>query len=185
MQAVATKKHWTDQELMALPHDGRKHELLGGELVVSPTGVEHGYISVRLVVALGQFVAEQRLGLVLDSSTGFRMKSGDCLSPDVSVVRMQRVRSQGGITPKFFRGAPDLAVEVISPRESRRRLKQKLTGYFANGTRLVWVVNPADKSVSVYTSIEQLEVLGVSDQLSGGSLLPGFVLPIQKLFEIW
>jgi Uma2 family endonuclease len=60
-----------------------------------------------------------------------------------------------------------------------------LTEYFADGTRLVWVVNPADKSVSVYTSIEQLEVLGVSDQLSGGSLLPGFVLPIQKLFEIW
>src|SRR5579862_4240659 len=104
MQTVSPKRRWTDQKLMALPRDGRKRELLGGELVVSPTGVQHGCVSVRLVVALGQFVSKQRLGLVVDSSTGFRMKSSDCLSPDVSFVRMQRVRSQGGITPKFFQG---------------------------------------------------------------------------------
>jgi Uma2 family endonuclease len=169
---------------MALPRDGRKYELLGGELVVSPTGFKHGYISVCLAAALNHFVVQRRLGLVVDSSTGFRMKSGDCLSPDVSFVSMQRVRSQGGVTPKFFQGAPDLAVEVISPRENRRRLKQKVTEYFANGTRLVWVVNPGDKTVSVYTSVEQVEILGATDQLRGGSLLPGFSFPIKELFEI-
>ena len=184
MQSVAPNKHWTDQELMVLPRDGRKHELLGGELVVSPTGFQHGYISVRLAATLSQFVVRRRLGLVVDSSTGFRMKSGDCLSPDVSFVGKERVRSQGGITPEFFPGAPDLAVEVISPRENRRRLKEKLTVYFANGTRLAWVVNPRDRTVSVYTSPEQVEVLGATDQLPGGSLLPGFASPIKDLFEM-
>lgn len=184
MQTVAPKRRWTDRELMALPRDGQKYELLGGELLVSPTGFQHGYISVRLVLALGQFVAQQRLGLVVDSSTGFRMKSGDCLSPDVAFVGMERVRSQGGITPKFFQGAPDLAVEVMSPRENRRRLKQKLTVYFANGTRLAWVVNPKDRTVSIYTSFEQVESLGATDTLRGGSLLPGFALAIKELFEM-
>lgn len=184
MQTVSPKRRWTDQELMALPRDGRKYELLEGELVVSPTGFQHSCVSVRLVVALGQFVARHRLGLVVDSSTGFRMKSGDCLSPDVSFVKMERVLSQGGITPEFFQGAPDLAVEVISPRESRRRLKQKLTQYFRNGTRLAWVVNPGDRTVSVYTSVEQVEILAATDQLGGGALLPGFVFPLKELFEI-
>lgn len=167
-----------------MPRDGRKYELLGGKLVVSPTGFQHGYISVRLSSALSHFVVQHGLGLVVESSTGFRMKSGDCLSPDVSFVAMERVRGQGGVKPKFFQGAPDLAVEVLSPRESRRRLKQKLAEYFRNGTCLAWVVDPRDQTVSVYTSVEKVEILGATDQLRGGSLMPGFVFPIKELFEI-
>jgi Uma2 family endonuclease len=112
------------------------------------------------------------------------IRKSDCISPDVAFVRMERVRSQGGITPKFFQGAPDLAVEVMSPRESRRRLKQKLIEYFNNGTRLAWVVNPGNETVMVHTSAEQVESLGPADQLRGGSLLPGFAFAIKELFEI-
>ncbi len=184
MQTLAPKRQWTDQQLMALPCDGQKRELLGGELVVSPTGFQHGYISVRLATVLNQFVVPRHLGLVVDSSTGFRMKSGDCLSPDVSFVGMERIRIQGGIIPEFFQGAPDLAIEVMSPKESRRNLKLKLLAYFANGTRLAWVVNPRDRTVSVYTSTEHVQVLSATEQLRGGSLLPGFVAPIKPLFEI-
>src|SRR5258708_29782598 len=147
MRSAVERKEWTDKALLALPRDGRKYEVLGGQLVVSPTGFQHGYISVRLAAALSQFVLQRGLGLIVDSSTGFRLKSGDCLSPDVSFVRMERLRGQGGITTKFFQDAPDLVVEVISPRESRHKLKQKLAEYFANGSQAAWVVNPKEQTV--------------------------------------
>ncbi len=169
---------------MALPRDGRKYELLGGELAVSPTGFQHGYISSRLLAALLEYALKHRLGVVVDSSTGFRLQSGDCLSPDVSFVGKDRLRGQKQVFTKLFQGAPDLVVEVISPGESQRKLKQKLTQYFANGTRVAWVVNPKERTVSVYNSTKRSNFLGEGDQLDGASLLPGFTFPVKELFEI-
>lgn len=169
---------------MALPRDGQKYELLGGELAVSPTGFQHGYLALRLGSALMAFALKHNLGVVVDSSTGFRMKSGDCLSPDVSFVGRERLRGQKQIPTKFFQGAPDLVVEVISPGESRRQLKRKLAQYFAAGTRVAWVVNPEDRTVSVCHSPEPSNVLRESGQLDGGPLLPGFTFPIRELFAV-
>ncbi len=80
MQAVADRKEWTEEALRALPQDGRKYELLAGELVVSPTGFQHGYIALRLATAMLEFALKHRLGVVVDSSTGFRMSNGDCFA---------------------------------------------------------------------------------------------------------
>lgn len=91
MSATIEKRRWTDAELMALPRDGRKREFLAGELLVSPTGFRHGYIGIRLAGVLMDFALKRGLGVAVDSSTGFRMKSGDCLSPDVSFVRKERL----------------------------------------------------------------------------------------------
>ena len=184
MQVAVEGKEWSDEELMALPQDGRKYEVLKGELVVSPTGFQHGYISMRLGGVLAEFVLRRRLGLVVDSSTGFRMKNGDCLSPDVSFVRKERLRSEKGITTRFFQGAPDLVVEVISPGERRRKLREKLVTYFANGTRLAWVINPRGRTVAIYRSATRHDILHKGEQLEGGALLPGFTFPIKELFEI-
>ena len=183
MQTVAGRKEWTDEELMALPRDGGKYELLGGELIVSPTGFQHGYTSSRLMAALVDFSLKHRLGLAVDSSTGFRLPNGDCLSPDASFVSKEHLRQQTGDTTKFFQGAPDLAVEVISPRENRRRLRQKLAEYFANGTRLAWLVNPKERTVLVYDSPEHFETMREAEHLNGGTLLPGFTFPIRELFD--
>src|ERR1035438_4682380 len=150
MQAVIEGKEWTEEALMALPIYGRKYEVLGGELVVSPTGVQHGYISSRLLAALLEFALKHRLGLVVDSSTGFRLKHGDCLSPDASFVRRERFGKE--FTQKFFPGAPDLAVEVLSPGESLAAIDKKLVAYFADETRLAWVINPKEKTVRVHHS---------------------------------
>ncbi len=169
---------------MALPRDGQKYEVLGGELAVSPTGFQRGYLASRLASVLMAFVLKHRLGLVVDSSTGFRMNGGDCLSPDVSFVRKERLRGEKRIPTKFFEGAPDLVVEVISPGENQRKLKRKLTQFFANGTRTAWVVNPKDRAVSVWGSPEHPDVLREGGQLDGGSLLPGFGFPIKELFQV-
>jgi Uma2 family endonuclease len=184
MQAAVGNIEWTEEALMALPRDGQKYELLGGELVVSPTGFQHGYLALRLGSALMAFALKHRLGVVVDSSTGFRMKSGDCLSPDVSFVGKERLRGQKQISTKLFQGAPDLVVEVISRGESQKKLKQKLAQYFADGTRVAWLVNPQDHTVEVYSSPEQSSVLSEDDHLDGGSLLPGFAFPIGGIFEM-
>jgi Uma2 family endonuclease len=180
MQSDLAQKVWTDEALMALPDDGRKYELVGGELVVSPTGFEHGYISLRLSTALMDFVLPRRLGAGADSSTGFRMKSGNVLSPDISFVRKERLGKP--ITKKFFEGAPDLAVEVLSPDDSSKRVREKLAEYFANGTSLAWVVNPANRTVRVYHSPTDSKLLRTGYSLEGGELLPGFSLPLAQLF---
>ena len=77
-------KVWTDEELMALPKDGYKRELLHGEIIMSPDGSEHGMICVRLAAELQVYVRRHRLGAVFDSSTGFRLTPDDLLSPDVA-----------------------------------------------------------------------------------------------------
>ena len=182
MQAAVEHKEWTDEALMALPRNGQKHELLGGELVVSPTGVQHGYIASRLLAALLEFALKHRLGLVVDSSTGFRLKHGDCLSPDASFVRRERLGKE--LTQKFFPGAPDLAVEVLSPGESLVAIDKKLAAYFADKTRLAWVINPADQTVRVHHSPKRCKTLSAGDCLDGEALLPGFTFPVAALFEL-
>jgi Uma2 family endonuclease len=178
------RKEWTDEALMALARGGQKHERLGGKLAVSPTGFQHGYVSSRLSTALLAFALKHRLGVVVDSSTAFRMKSGDCLSPDVSFVGKERLRGRKRMPTKFFQGAPDLAVEVLSPGESRRRLRQKLAQYFANGTLLAWVVNPKDRTVEVFDSPGHSRALSEHGQLDGGSVLPRLALPVGAIFEM-
>jgi Uma2 family endonuclease len=184
MQALAEKRIWTDGELRALPRDGRKYEVLNGELIVSPTGFQHGYICSRLLAALLDHALKRRLGVVVDSSTGFRMADGDCLSPDVSFVRKERLRNQKRSITRFFNGAPDLIIEVTSPGESRRRIRQKLARFFANGTCLAWIVDPSARTVSVYRSPSRFVTLRTSELLQGEDVLPGFEFPVDELFEI-
>ncbi len=89
MQTAVGKRKWTDQQLLQLAREGQKSEVFGGELVMSPTGFQHGYISSRLLAALMDYALSHRLGVVVDSSTGFRLRNGDCLSP-------ARIQAAGG-----------------------------------------------------------------------------------------
>lgn len=167
---------------MALPRDGNKYELHDGALVVSPAGMEHGHVSLRISTALSMHVAANKAGAVFDSSTGFRMKSGDVLSPDVSFVNKARLRGVDRLPDQFFEGAPDLVVEVLSPRQSLAYAQDKLREYFANGTRLCWVVDPQAKQVWVYEPELAARRCRKQDALAGGAVLPGFTLPVSDMF---
>ena len=87
METTVAKKIWTEKELMSLPENGYKHELINGELVTGPTGIEHEDIGARLLTALERFVLEHKLGIMCGSSAGYRMKSGNLRSPDVSIYK--------------------------------------------------------------------------------------------------
>jgi Uma2 family endonuclease len=180
--ATNTKRLPTDEELMALPKDGYKRELLDGEIVMSPAGSEHGRKITRFTIAFGNHVYQNSLGEVFDGQTGFRMKSGDVLSPDISFISNERLTGLVEAPEGFYEGAPDLAIEFLSPGESIERLKGKLALYFENGTRLTWVMNSKRRVVAVHRDVENPQELGESEELSGEEVVSGFRILVAHVF---
>jgi Uma2 family endonuclease len=179
--ALQTK--WTDEALLGLVRDGYKVECIGGELVMSPAGSRHGDLAVRIAAALYNVAVRHKLGRVLDSSTGFRMRSGNVRSPDVSFLGKERLKGLAQLPEGFFEGAPDLAVEILSPTDTLVGLHERLVEYFASGTRRAWVVNPVEATVLVYHGAEQPErLLRRGERLSDETMLPGFELALDDLF---
>jgi Uma2 family endonuclease len=158
-------------------------ELLRGELVMmTPAGFEHGAIAGNLFLPLGNFVKERRLGIVMGTETGFQIaQDPDTVrAPDVGFVCADRVR---GVLPRgFFPGAPDLAVEVVSPSDRRAAVLAKVQDWLAAGCRAVWLVDPAERTVSIHDNRGQVRTLSVSDELTGGDVVPGFRLPVAEIF---
>ena len=175
-------KVWTDEELMALPKDGHKRELLQGEIIMSPAGSEHGIIAVALCAELRAHARRHKLGAVFDSSTGFRLTPEDLLSPDAAFVTRARLLAFPRIPLGFFPGAPDLVIEVLSPSDTHGYIQEKMIRYFSAGTRLAWAVNPAERNALVYRTPEPDRLLRVTDALDGEDVLPGFRLPLAELF---
>jgi Uma2 family endonuclease len=185
MKSPPSTRIWTDDELMALDSkDGRKHELWHGKVVtMSPAGAGHGDIIVRLTAAVAAHVYEHRLGLVYDGQTGFRLSVDFCFCPDLSFVSQERTKLILPAKEKLFHGAPDLAVEVLSPSDSITKTEDKLNRLLAHGTRLAWMIDLKQKSVRVYREPGKFELLGEGRFLPGNSVLPGFRLAIARLFD--
>lgn len=172
---------WTEEELMALPEDGLKRELVGGEIVVSPASQEHGDIIVHLSGLLSAFVRPRRLGWVFCSSTGLWMPSGNLRVPDITYL--SRERQPGGPAKGFGRIPPDLTVEVLSPGDSDRAILDKVGEYLEAGVRMVWVIDPRVRKAVVHRSLTDVRELGEHDELDGEDVLPGFRCRLATLFE--
>jgi Uma2 family endonuclease len=174
---------WTDEEIMALPQNGKRYELRHGQLItMSPAGAQHGEVSIRLLFALTRFVERKKLGITYDSSTGYRLDSDNCVAPDVSFVHKDRLKRLRRVPERFLQGAPDLAVEVLSPSDSLRQTEEKIGNYFRCGTRLVWLVDPRQKRVRVYREAGQYSELFENNLLTGQDVLPGFRYALRRLF---
>ena len=184
----STQRIWTEEELQALPEDGYIHEIVNGELVMSPkNNFQHGDICIRLSFALESFNRAHKLGVVLDSSTGFWMKNRNCRAPDISFIPKERLKRLGfrRHTRQFFPGAPDLAVEILSPNNTRAEMDERLADFFASGTQLAWIIHPQEQFVEICHSPVQRKILGSGAVLDGEQLLPGFQYPIADLFQEW
>ena len=182
--AIASKI-WTDEEFMALPDDGHHYEIINGELIdMGNSGALHGYVCSTLVILLGGYVRQHNLGAMLDSSTAFKMKNGNKRSPDIAFFAKERLQGMAVLPSGYLEGAPDLAVEVLSPDNTVEEIDDKLTEYFENGSRLVWVINPIQHYVLVYRSAEEPDrLLKGKDSLDGEEVIPGFSLAIADLFQ--
>jgi len=163
----------TEEDLLRTPRDGRKYELVDGQIRMSPAGFRHGRVSASLVLGLGRFVKEHQLGYVVDSSTGFRLPGGNVRLPDVAFVA--KGRFSGEREPEGFSDVPpDLAVEVLSPDDRSRDVLDKVGEYLQAGVRLIWVIDPKRRTAAVYRSLTDVRQLGPDDLLDGEDVLPGF-----------
>jgi Uma2 family endonuclease len=178
----------TADELLTTPHrDGRNDcrlALIRGELIkMSPTGGTHGILCARLAAVLLTYAESNDLGIVFGAETGFQVEHDPdtVIGADVAFVSKERFKDITDIN-KFVPFAPDLSAEVLSPGNRRGEIEQKIRYYFAAGTRLMWVVNPKSRTVTVYRSADESRILGEGDSLDGEGVLPGFRYEISRLF---
>ncbi len=174
------QRRLTEDDLLRLKDTGRKYELVNGRLQEVPTGGRHGWLELRLYRRIAPYLSPQ--SLEFGSSTGFRMAEGNIRSPDLSVMRAERL-PEGKPPVQFIDGAPDLAVEIVSPSEDRADLHQKLREYFESGAQEVWLLFPETQEVHRYTGLLKVEVLRGDDMLTCEALLPGFQVRVSELFE--
>ena len=170
-------KTWTEKMIMSIPKDGHKHELINGEFTIVPAGFEHEYVGVKLIAAMENFVSRKKLGAVFGSGMGYWMKSENLRSPDVSFISRERLQKFNRMPKGFFKGSPDLAVEILSPSDTVEGVHGKIMEYFENDTKLAWVVNPEEQTVTVYHSSYPHKLLTNKDTLEG------FSVPVAALFE--
>ena len=181
---ATTDKLMTADELWRLPADGQRHELVAGELrTMAPSGSEHGWIVVRVTIPLGQHVEAHKLGLVYGAETGFLLaRQPDTVrAADVAFVRRDRVLAAGDVKG-YWPGAPDLAVEVVSPSDLYTEVAEKVAEWLAHGTRLVLVVNPRRRTVAVHRPAQPARVLAESDVLDGEEVVLGWTLRVRDIF---
>ncbi|MEP9411804.1 MAG: Uma2 family endonuclease [Candidatus Brocadia sp.] len=115
---------------MSLPKDGYKHELINGEFTMVLAGFEHEYVGVKLIAALENFVSRKKLGAVFGSGMGYWMKSENLRSPDVSFISRERLQKFNRMPKGFFKGSPDLAVEILSLSDTVEGMHGKDRGIF-------------------------------------------------------
>jgi Uma2 family endonuclease len=174
----------TAEELARIPDDGFRYELVRGELRrMTPAGNVHGRIAMNVAAPLFQHVRAHNLGSVYAAETGFRLTSDPdtVRAPDVAFVRRARVEAVGEVEG-YWPGAPDLAVEVVSPGDSYAEVEEKVFDWLEAGTKMVLTVNPRKRSVTVYQSLVDITVLIKTDVLNGGEVVPGFRLAVRDVF---
>ena len=175
---------YTAEDLLTMP---KGFELVRGKLVGGPRKLmannpEHAWITIRLGSILDRH-AEEGGSLRILSECGFVIsRDPDTLrTPDIAVVGEDRYRAAVAIRG-YFRGVPDLAIEVLSPGNSSEEMDSKIAEYFDAGVHEVWTISVWRQGVTVYRPDNSMKFYRREDTLDGGELLPGFRLPLAKLF---
>jgi Uma2 family endonuclease len=176
----------TSDQFLALPQEFDQHgnrikdDLIGGEVVkVPPASLVHDLIKNRInELLIEYFRANPQLAMKPLVEIGAQVSSADAFIPDVSVVTRSRLSGEG----RVFQGAPEIAIEVVSPTDTAKHLKRKVKAYLEGGSQSVWIVFPEDRSVMVHTagSVRELKI----DQSITDPLLPGFSSPVAAFFEL-
>ena len=174
----------TAEDLWKYADDGYRYELVKGELrKMPPAGFEHGIRAAKIGRHLDVYVEQHQLGYVCGAETGFRIsRNPDTVrAPDAAFVRQTSIEQQG-IERGYWEGAPDLAVEVISPNDTDPEVSEKVEEWLTAGCMMVWVINPRQETVAVYRAAEEVIILSGDDVLEGGDVVEGFQCRVQQIF---
>lgn len=176
-------RHWLNGRS---PSDINHYELIDGKIVMTPpAGWPHASIGAMIAGCLSHPVRKNKLGVVLDSSAGYELPSGDTVEPDVSYISAKRFAAgPKPSTGKFVRIVPNLIVEILSPTTSRRNRTEKKNLYERNGVDEYWIVDPSRKQITVFRLGKRGYGPGATMTVGPirSRLLPGFELSIKELF---
>jgi Uma2 family endonuclease len=176
----------TAEMLEVLPHQGRRLELVKGELrELMASGGDHGDITMELSWHLKTFAKQHKLGKVFAAETGFIIdRNPDTVrAPDISFLSNTQIELLGGVPKGFIPIAPDLAVETISPHDLYTESHDKALMWLEFGTKIVLLVNPRKLSITVYHSKKDIFVLEGDDLLELPGVMPGFQVCVNHVFH--
>jgi Uma2 family endonuclease len=162
-------------------HD-RLFELIDGTLVEKAMGWKESELAIIVATLLRNFVQAHRLGKVFGSDGMLRLEPEQIRIPDVAYISNQRFAGRILEDSAFWELGCDLAIEVISPSNTRREMERKLADYFAAGVAIVWLVYPITREVVVHSSPNNSRTLRGDDVLDGGAVLPGFSVSVAQIF---
>ena len=179
---VTATSSMTADELLAMPDDGFRYELVRGELrKMPPPGYDHELFGGNIYFSMRLHVQANRLGRV-SSANGFLLASDHVRAPDVGFVLAERAREPGA-TPGYFPGPPDVAVEVISPNDRYGDVEEKVEDWLAAGTLAVIVVNPRNHTVRIHRPGMDANQLSDDEVLEIPEVIPGWRMPVREIFE--
>jgi Uma2 family endonuclease len=173
----------TERDLIRMHGARRKlYELVDGTLVEKGMGHKESFIAIELARLLANFAIEKDLGYCTGADDLVRVLPKLVRGPDVAFVswatRPERVVPQEQISTKV----PDLVVEVLSPSDTRKEMQIKLKEYFLGGVKLVWIIAPEKRTAEAYTAPDAVTAIPADGTLDGGTVLPGFAVPLAALF---
>jgi Uma2 family endonuclease len=174
----------TAEQLAAQPDDGKRYELVRGELrTTSPNGSEHGRIAANVLLSLAQHVKQKKLGTVYAAETGFLLGTGPdtVRAPDVAFVRKERLDELGPVAG-YLPLAPDFVAEVVSPNDSYSQVKDKALAWIDAGVPMVLVVDPVTRTVQLYRSADDIVSLNCQQQLDASDIVSGWSLAVGDIF---
>ncbi len=175
----------TAEELLRMPDDGFRYELIRGELKKTPPpGEKHGRVAMRFGWRLAQHVETNNLGVVYAAETGFVLsRDPDTVrAPDCAFVSRERLEAIGQVEG-YLPGAPDLAVEVVSPGDTYTEVEEKAIEWLESGAVMVLVLNPRKRTVTLYRSLAEITILEQGAVLDISDAVPGFKVSIKDLFN--
>jgi Uma2 family endonuclease len=175
---TATEEDLLDQ----LDHHDCICELIDDTLVEKVVGFWKSIFATKIGCYVGKFVKDNKLGVVAGAGGPLRILANQVRFPDVSYISWDKFPGKKLPRDPIFAIAPDLAVEVLMPENSTGEIQRKLHDYFTAGTKLIWHINPENRTAKVYTSPEHCDILDESQTLTGGAVLPGFELSLKELF---
>lgn len=161
---------------------GKLCELVDGVLVEKAVGYYESTIAGIIFSIINEFLSQNNLGLVSGESGPLRLLHGNVRMPDVSFISWDRFPDRKPPRAQVMPVAPSLAVEVISPSNTKAEMDRKLRDYFAADVKLVWFIDPQERAAKVYNSPDQFENIDEHGELSGDPLLPGLRISLKQLF---
>jgi Uma2 family endonuclease len=172
----------TEQDLIDACDHEWLCELIDGVLVEKTMGAIESYLASYLIELIGRFARENDLGIVLGEAGMLRFTKRKIYLPDVSFISWSQNPISELKKQQVADLHPDLAVEVLSPSNSAKEMQKKRNDYFAWGVQLVWELDPTTREMRVYASPDTFTIIDINGTLDGGSVLPGFTLPMTTLF---